>query len=183
MSSSPLGTLGGVESDRAARGAIEDREVPAAPEDRSDDPVVESIEQSFTRLFVQVKAVLRDAAATIGPDVQPAGWTVLRYVVRNAPTLAGAIAAATGMDKSAVSRQLRDLRERGLVAMEPSPEDARAVVVAPTAEGRSRVKAVTDGWTRRFREILGTWSDEDLRSFAVLLERFADAGPWNTPRD
>lgn len=161
------GTVGGVDEDRAAP--------------PTQDEIIESIEQSFARLFTVVKASLREAAAVLGPDVQPAAWTVLRYVVRAAPTQPGPIAVATGMDKSAVSRQLRELRERGLITVEPSTSDARAMLVRPTEDGSRRVASVRDEWSRRFRELLGTWSEDELTTFAVLLDRFTVDGPW-TPR-
>jgi DNA-binding MarR family transcriptional regulator len=157
--------VGGVDEDHAAQGAT--------------DEMVDSIEQSFTRLFVLVKNSLREAADALGPDVQPAAWTVLRHVMRNAPTQAGAVAAATGMDKSAVSRQLKDLRERGLVTVGPDPTDARAVLVSPTPEALDRVARITDQWNRRFRLILGEWSDDERKTFAVLLDRFVAASPWD----
>ena len=163
-----FGTLGGVDEDHAAR---------ADPAE-----IVDSIEQSFSQLFGLVKAAMREAAATLGPDVQPAAWVVLRWVLRNAPTQAAAIAAATGMDKSAVSRQLKDLRERGLVNAEQSATDARAMLISPTPEALRRVGLVRDEWSRRFRDILGTWSEDELSTFAVLLERFAASEPWLRPR-
>lgn len=152
-------------------------------EQRGEDDVVDSIEQSFLRLSAVVRANLREAANGLGPDVQPAAWTVLRAVMRLAPTQAGAIAAATGMDKSAVSRQLKELRERGLVAIEQSPEDARAVVVTPTEDARMRVRVITDVWRGRFRDIFGSWTDEELQTFSVLLDRFAASMPPAGSRD
>jgi DNA-binding MarR family transcriptional regulator len=168
VTSSTAGSLGGVSKDPAAQ---------AQPVE-----VVQSIEQSFSQLFVRVKGSLREAAAMLGPDIQPAAWTVLRWVSRNAPAQAGAIAAGTGMDKSAVSRQLKDLRERGLVSIEHDPADARVVRVTPTAEAIRRMDAVTDMWSRHFREILGGWTEEELQTFALLLERFVAADPWSEPR-
>jgi DNA-binding MarR family transcriptional regulator len=178
MSASPTDERGGEDEDRVAQ--------PDSAEGRVAQPhsgeVVDSIEQSFSQLFGVVKAAMREAAATLGPDVQPAAWVVLRWVLRNAPTQAGAIAAGTGMDKSAVSRQLKDLRERGLVDAEQSATDARSVLISPTPEALRRVGLVRDEWSRRFRGILGTWSDDELSTFAVLLERFAAAEPWLRPR-
>jgi DNA-binding MarR family transcriptional regulator len=163
------GSLGGVDKDHAAFGATDD--------------IVESIEQSFSQLFVLVKGTIREAAQTLGPDVQPAAWTVLRHVLRHEATSAGAIAAATGMDKSVVSRQLKELRERGLVAVEPDPSDARAVRVTGTEEARRRVATVREGWSTEFREILGSWREDELQSFAVLLERFVASNPLGPRRD
>src|SRR3954465_15911240 len=101
--------------------------------------------------------------------------------MRNAPTQASAIATSIGMDKSAVSRPIKDLRQHGLVTVEHSASDARAVLIAPTPEAVERVGLVVDSWRGRFRDILGTWDDEELEAFALLLERFAASDPWVVP--
>jgi DNA-binding MarR family transcriptional regulator len=169
MTATPSGTGSGVDDLLGAAG--------------EEDEFVDSIEQSLAQLFVGVKGALRDAASALGPDVQPAAWTVLRFAMRHQPTQAGAIAAATGMDKSAVSRQLKELRERGLVSIQPDPSDARAVLVTPTEESLRRMAVVTDGWSRRFREVLGEWTEEERRTFAELLERFVGTDPWVRRRE
>ena len=141
------------------------------------DRIVDSIEQSFSRLFVLVRANLREAAAMIDSDLQPAGWSVLRHVVRHSPAQSGAIVAATGMDKTAVSRQLKELRARGLVHAEHDAADGRVLLFTPTEEGERRVALVLETWHERFRTLLSTWDVADLEDFSGLLERFVDDSP------
>jgi len=141
------------------------------------DRIVDSIEQSFSRLFVLVRGNLREAAAMIDPDLQPAGWSVLRYVVRHPPAQSGAIVAATGMDKTAVSRQLKELRARGLVDAEHDAADGRVLLFTPTEEAERRVALVLEMWTGRFRSLLSTWEPADLETFSDLLERFVEDSP------
>ena len=136
------------------------------------DPI-ESIEQSFSTLFRFVKAMARDSAAQLAPGLTPAAWAVLRQLVRESPVQVGALVAATGMDKSSVSRHLRDLRERGLVETSHSADDARAVMVRPTAAAREGVEAVVAAAKQRYRSFLDTWTEDELQEFAVSLERLA----------
>jgi DNA-binding MarR family transcriptional regulator len=117
---------------------------------------------------------MRDSAAALDPDLQPAAWNVLRQIVREGPSQAGALAASSGMNKSAMSRHLRELRERGFIVTEPSPDDARVVIVSPTVEATERVTAVTEASRRRYRRFLDTWSADELDDFARLLGRFTD---------
>lgn len=136
------------------------------------DPI-ESIEQSFSTLFRFVKSLARESAAQVAPGLPPAAWTVLRQLVRESPVQVGALVTATGMDKSSVSRHLRDLRERGLVETSHSADDARAVMVRPTARATEDVEAVVADAKQRYRRFLDTWSEDELREFAASLERLA----------
>jgi DNA-binding MarR family transcriptional regulator len=142
------------------------------------DVAVAAIEQAFARLFVVVKARMREAAATVDPEIQPATWTVLRQVLRSPSAHPGDIVAATGMDKSAVSRHLKLLRSRGLVDMIHSPEDGRSIIVTPTDSARAGVATAADLWNERYRGFLETWSAADLATFTSLLDRFADVDQW-----
>jgi DNA-binding MarR family transcriptional regulator len=80
------------------------------------------------------------------------------------------------MDKGAVSRQLRTLRELGLVLSEPDPLDGRATLVQLTEEGRARLERIREIGRERFYDRIETWSDKDLRAFSAMLGRFNDPG-------
>lgn len=58
---------------------------------------------------------------------------------------AGHLASATLVTSGTMTNRIDRLEERGLVSREPDPEDRRAVRVALTAQGRTRVDgAITD---------------------------------------
>ena len=79
------------------------------------------------------------------------------------------------MDKSAVSRLIRDLKQAGILRATPDLEDRRATLLSITALGEKRLKKVQEQTGLVFHERLERWSDEDLATFAELLRRF------NTP--
>lgn len=157
-----------------------------SPVDSSTDQAlaasVDSIEQSFSTLFRFVKNNLRDAATALDPELQPASWQVLRQVMRDAPTQVGALALTMGIDKSAISRQLKDLRERGFVETEHSAEDARVVFIRPTQWALERVAAIQSGTRESYLEFLSTWSERDLSDLARLLDRFSEIETWEPNR-
>lgn len=134
---------------------------------------IQSIEQSFGSLFRFVKANMHASAAQLDPELQPAAWSVLRHLLRESPVTGGALASALGVDKSVVSRQLKDLREKGFVETTPSAEDARVSLVAPTALAIEKAGAIFEQARNRYTDFLDTWSPEDLAEFARLLERFS----------
>ncbi|MET0589803.1 MAG: MarR family winged helix-turn-helix transcriptional regulator [Naasia sp.] len=139
---------------------------------------IESIEQSFGSLFRFVKANLHDSAAKLDPELQPTAWSVMRNLLRDSPLPVGSLAAAMGVDKSVVSRQVKDLRERGLVETVPSADDARVVMVSPTALAIERAGVIAEENRARYRTFLETWSEDELTEFARLLDRFSHITDW-----
>ncbi len=146
------------------------------------EEAIRSITESFERLAVGARHSVRSAAARLSPDLQPAAWPVFREVARTGRIQASAIVSTLGMDKSAVSRHLKELREQGLVEAERDDQDARIVWISPTPLAIRQSAAVFEDRQSRLRSTLTGWSPEDLERFAVLLDRLAPAtGPWPEP--
>jgi DNA-binding MarR family transcriptional regulator len=136
---------------------------------------IRSIGESFDGIAIGVRRSVRTAAAALGTDVQPAAWAVFREVVRMRRVQANAIVAQLGMDKSAVSRHLKELRERGLVEAERDEQDARAVWISPTPAALERFADIVEAQQGRLGAVLAGWPAEDVERFAQLLDRFARA--------
>lgn len=140
------------------------------------DAAIRAISESFDRLATGARRSVRAAATELAEGLQPAAWPVFREVVRAERIQASTIVATLGMDKSAVSRHVKELREHGLVDTERDDDDARVVWLTPTPLARTRLAAVIETQQERIREALGTWDPEDVERFARLLARFS-GGP------
>ncbi|TDS77149.1 MarR family transcriptional regulator [Amnibacterium kyonggiense] len=137
------------------------------------DDAIRTIIESFDRIFVGVRRTVRIAAAALGPDVQPAAWPVFREVVRAERVQATTLVATLGMDKSAVSRHLKELREAGLVDAERDPTDARIAWLSPTPLAHERLDAITEAQRERLRVLFASWPADDVERFSALLARFS----------
>ncbi|MWV51071.1 MarR family transcriptional regulator [Rathayibacter sp. VKM Ac-2803] len=133
------------------------------------------VEEQITALAVQVRAAVRDAAAAIDPSLPPFGLRLLRMLERCGPVHSSAAADQLGVDRSAISRQARQLCRLGLVEMTADPADGRARFLALTAEGRARMADLGGLQRRRMQEALSSWPEPDLRAFAGYLERLTSA--------
>jgi hypothetical protein len=102
------------------------------------DAAIARLEQDFGALFARIRLNWREAAATVHPDLQPLGYRVLAALADGTVTSAGEIIDRFQTDKSAVSRQLRQLEELGLVEVDPTPSTA---VPASWPSPTSRVSA------------------------------------------
>lgn len=84
------------------------------------------------------------------------------------------LAGVLDLDASTVSRHVRTLEERGLVARTTDPDDGRATRLALTDEGRERLEAGAARRRALVAELLEDWSAEDRETLRRLLTRLAD---------
>lgn len=84
------------------------------------------------------------------------------------------LAGDLDLDASTVSRHVRTLEERGLVARTTDPDDGRATRLALTDEGRERLEAGASRRRALIAELLEDWTPEDRETLRRLLTRLAD---------
>lgn len=100
--------------------------------------------------------------------------TVLRYLDHHPDVGPSAVAAATGLQRSNMSRALRDLEAKGLVQRSPDPADSRHAVLRSTrlaAENLTRLRGIWAGLIGDALEVAGLnrGSDGSDGSVAVAL--------------
>ena len=139
-------------------------------EDRDD--VARAVERELSVLFGKSRAVSVELAAHVHPDVDTASYVMLLQLHEWGAVRGADAAERTGFDKSTVSRQLGKLEELGLIERVTDPTDGRARLVQLTELGRSRLDAVSAERRQLLHAKFGTWTTEDLHSFATLLGRF-----------
>jgi DNA-binding MarR family transcriptional regulator len=125
------------------------------------------------RLMHPVKAAAaREDGGGVGHDRSA---MLLLFPLMRGPLRPGALAEASFADPSTISRQVAELVRRGLVRREPDPSDGRASLLAITGAGRE----VCERLRRLRRDLLAAavegWTDDDLATFASLLNRFNGA--------
>lgn len=76
------------------------------------------------------------------------------------------------VDRTAISRQSRQLEDLGLVSTRADPADRRARFIELTDEGRRRVGLIGPTGFSSLQRVLGEWEDEDLHRFAGYLARW-----------
>ena len=133
------------------------------------DEAVARVEHELGRLFARIRVGWREAAVTVHPDLQPFGYQVLTSIASGKATSAGEIIERLQTDKSAVSRQVRQLEELRLVESVPDPEDRRARVLVATDLAQERIEIARARYEGRIGESLRTWSASDLDHFVELL--------------
>lgn len=84
------------------------------------------------------------------------------------------LAALEGVTQPAISLLVNRLAERGWVAREADPSDARAVLVALTDEGRGVFDTVRAQYRALLREEMASLPDPDIRALERAVEILDD---------
>ena len=140
------------------------------------DPTI-TVEAQLGILISRIRSQLRDRAAFVHPDLQPAGYLILSMLVRSGPSTGGTLADALGMDKSSVSRQVTVMEALGLVERTADPADGRAhfLVASPTAHGA--IARIRTEHQVALYERLRSWPSGDAEKLAELLTRLNEIEP------
>jgi DNA-binding MarR family transcriptional regulator len=133
------------------------------------------VEQAIAILHQTARARVKELVERFDPDLQPAGFGVLRYIVANCPIRAGDIAAALSIDKSAVSRQLTVLRDGGLIETRADPHDGRATLLVATPAAREALDTFREAIKADYERVLRNWGSDDIETFGALLRRFNES--------
>lgn len=131
-----------------------------------------ALEREVGVLVRRVRRVIHERARLVHPSLQPAAYLMLAHLADGGPQRSSAMADAFGIDKGAISRQVQQLEELGLVERSPDPDDGRATLVAATADAVRRLAEVSQERRRWLDAQLAGWADEDLEHFAAELARY-----------
>src|SRR5262245_46646860 len=73
------------------------------------------LERELGVLIRRVKRVIGERARAVHPDLQPASYLMLAYLAAEGPQRSSVMSERFGVDKGAISRQVQNLLELGLL--------------------------------------------------------------------
>ncbi|MCY7396680.1 MAG: MarR family transcriptional regulator [Nocardioides sp.] len=136
------------------------------------DDSLRELEREVGVLIRRIRRVIGVRARAVHEDLQPSAYLMLSWLVDEGPVRASAMVDWFNIDKGAVSRQLQQLVDLGLVDRTPDPGDGRATLVSASTEGVRRLADVAAGRRRLLDERLSDWSAPELEGFVALLSRY-----------
>jgi DNA-binding MarR family transcriptional regulator len=101
-----------------------------------------------------------------------AAYLLLNRLDHQGPMGVKALAEGMGIDSSTVTRQVAPLVDSGLVKRTSHPEDGRAVVLALSPRGRTRLEEVRSSRQQLMAVVTEGWTEEEREVFCDLLGRF-----------
>jgi DNA-binding MarR family transcriptional regulator len=139
-----------------------------------------TVEDSISTLARKLHLIVRNAATAVDPSLQPVSYRLLRTIQRCGTVQASVAADMLVVDRSVISRQVRQLEELGLVETRTDPDDGRARILALTDEGTRRMLSVNPTNRTIMHGLLSSWSAKELESFAAQVERLNEAADTAT---
>lgn len=152
---------------------------PVASDDRHATAIL-SVEDSISTLSRKLQLIVRNAASAVDPSLQPVSYRLLRTIQRCGTVQASVAADMLVVDRSVISRQVRQLEDLGLVETRTDPDDGRARILALTEEGNRRMRSVNPTNRTIMHGLLSSWSAEELESFAAQVERLNETADTAT---
>jgi DNA-binding MarR family transcriptional regulator len=136
-----------------------------------------------TRLRVAIARVSRSLRRHELAGLTPTQLSALATVEQAGPLRLGDLAAAEKIAPSTLTRLVTVLEERGYVARQPVPGDARASTLLVTPEGHAILERIRRESTILLADNLRTLSPDELTALAAALpalERIANPSPPDT---
>jgi DNA-binding MarR family transcriptional regulator len=134
------------------------------------------LEREIGLLLRRSRAISARLAAELHPDLDGAAYGLLALLQDAGPLRASDLVVRLGLDKSTVSRQVASLVALGLVDRTADPDDGRAQVLTPSAEGATRLARIREARRARWESDLSDWPAEDIATLGALLARFNRLG-------
>lgn len=141
------------------------------------------LEREIGLLLRRSRAISSRLAGQLHPDLDGAAFGLLALLQDAGPLRASDLVVRLGLDKSTVSRQVASLVGLGLVDRSADPDDGRAQVLTPSAEGASRLAQIRDARRERWEADMRDWPAEDVARLAELLHRLNRLGEARAARE
>ncbi|MEM8533818.1 MAG: MarR family winged helix-turn-helix transcriptional regulator [Chloroflexota bacterium] len=110
--------------------------------------------------------------ALVDYGMTPEQWQVMRAIWSTSERLhQNDIAHLTLKDKHSLSRMLVRLERDGWIVRQRDPDDARAVVIAPTEQANQLRQTVPARLYAHFAPILGALTDEEAQQLLILIQK------------
>lgn len=131
----------------------------------------EQLERELAVLLRRSRAISRDTALSVHPDLEPEAYSLLVRLDDLGEARPSDLATFFGIGKPTLSRQVQLLERLGLVDRAADPRDGRAVRLTLSENGRERVRAARTARRERLHERLREWDEAEMLRLAELLAR------------
>ena len=97
-------------------------------------------------------------------------FSLLRVLDRTGPRTIQALAAAMGLDRTTLGRNLRPLERDGLVAIDVDANDRRGRALQITGAGRAKMEQAQALWQQAQSRFVETYGPERTRDLHAMLD-------------
>ncbi|MCC3277112.1 MULTISPECIES: MarR family winged helix-turn-helix transcriptional regulator [unclassified Arthrobacter] len=139
--------------------------------DPDNDAAIEDLEQELSVLWRRARSVSHQIAREVHPDMEPSAYGLMVLLHQQGPMRLTDLAAAVGVGKPSLSRQVAMLQSLGLVEKHTDPVDGRAQPINLTDVGAAQLEGTATARKEHFRRTWTGWEAEELRALVRLLHK------------
>ncbi len=139
------------------------------------DNALQQVEHQLSIFWRRARSLSHQLSRQVHPDMEPAAYGLLSIIRKEGPMRLTELASCIGVGKPSVSRQIAFLESIGMVYKEADPQDGRAQSIRLTPKGEEKMHQVQDARRQVFRERLGEWPLDEIRTLAEYMERLNTA--------
>jgi DNA-binding MarR family transcriptional regulator len=133
----------------------------------------------FVRLINRAKSQV----SAQGPDgIERAAYAILFCLIHEGPQRTSRLADSLHSEISTISRQSSSLVQHGLIERQADPDDGRACLLAPTAEGLRVFEENRKQRNLWLAEVLADWPEEDRHTLNTLFGRLNSGMEAHAPQ-
>ncbi len=136
-------------------------------------PVPETAEDALMSLMMALGRRMRQRQP--GDEIDYSAFPILKLLSHQGPMRLSALAQVLGLDASTVSRHVRQLEDKGLLARTGDPDDGRASRVAVSERGCASLAAGFETRRRVVTHALDGWTVEERDTLRRLLHRLVES--------
>jgi DNA-binding MarR family transcriptional regulator len=130
------------------------------------------VEHELAILLRRAHAHSGDLAREVHLDLQATAYALLARLLDLGSARAADLSDYFGIDKGALSRQLKLLEDLQFITRQTDTADHRSHRLILTAGGRRRLTHARPARRARIRQELSRWPTDDVEAFGDLLARF-----------
>ncbi|WP_440056680.1 MarR family winged helix-turn-helix transcriptional regulator (plasmid) [Pseudoalteromonas sp. T1lg65] len=136
-----------------------------------------NIQQFLPYQLVSLSTKVSDSFAQVyknEADLTQPQWRVLSHLISSGADTAKAICELANMDKSTVSRAIKQLEQRQLLTLEPHPEDKRAMHLCVTNTGLALYKQLTPKAKEWEASLMSSLTEIEREQLTLLINKLSD---------
>ncbi|MCL2533281.1 MAG: MarR family transcriptional regulator [Nocardiaceae bacterium] len=122
-------------------------------------------------IFLFGRSLKNAIASSVDEPIAPALVAVLFALSARGSCRQNELASALCVSQSALSRQMTELVDAGLVERDPDPDDKRAFRVQVSDKGHEVLSTTMERRSARLRDLLGGWSQDEAAAALTTIER------------
>lgn len=138
------------------------------------DEALAEFQGQLNLVFVRARAMWKEAAARIDPELQPSGYQLLAFIARVGAANAHQLAERFAIDKSLVSRQVRTLEELRLLESHPDENDGRQRVLTATPKACAALAEMRREHADRLRGTLDQLTPDEIQAASKVFGLLAE---------